>query len=163
MGYHLSFLVNTVGVRFSSDEDGNRDARPHAPSLDSGGREIGVRCWKRQKRWAHASGSNIQEPRIKTYPVLQFSSAGSRFETEMLNWCTQRNLADSHTKTSQASARTMVTKIKGTMAVIGTHIPVSEELLKCNKQYRTAVPNVCTRRMRTSGLLKKWSMRLRWK
>ena len=38
----------------------------------------------------------------------------------------------------------MVTKIKGTMAVIGTHIPVSEELLKCNKQYRTAVPNVCT-------------------
>ena len=44
MGYHLSFLVNTVGVRFSSDEDGNRAARPHAPSLDSGGREIGVRC-----------------------------------------------------------------------------------------------------------------------
>ena len=83
---------------------------------------------KGKKRWAHASGSNIQEPRIKTYPVLQFASAGSRFETEMLNWCTQRNLADSHTKTSQASARTMVTKIKGTMAVIGTHIPVSERL-----------------------------------
>ena len=70
--------MNTVGVRFSSDEDGNRAARPHAPSLDSGGRAIGAEKGQKDGPMLQEAIFRSQESKLTPFCSLPVPDRDSR-------------------------------------------------------------------------------------